>query len=51
MNKKTHQIKAGWYYVFWGLMCAAVLAGQLYVGLSYREMSNSIKEFIELNVE
>tara|TARA_B100001113_G_C21006896_1_gene577472 strand:+ start:207 stop:407 length:201 start_codon:yes stop_codon:yes gene_type:complete len=43
MTNKKHQIKSSWYYIFWGLMSASVVAGQLYVGTGYREMSKSIK--------
>jgi hypothetical protein len=37
------QIKSQWYYVFWGIMAAAVCAGQVYVGLGYREMAEATK--------
>ena len=46
MGKKSHQVKSTWYYFFWGLMSASVVAGQIYVGTGYRSMSNSIKEII-----
>ena len=39
-----HQIKSSWYYIFWGLMSASVVAGQIYVGTGYREMSESFKQ-------
>ena len=32
------------YYTFWGIMTIAVVTGQIYVGLGYREMSNTIQE-------
>ncbi len=32
------------YYTFWGIMTIAVVVGQIYVGLGYREMSNTIQE-------
>jgi len=48
MKKKKHQIKASWYYIFWGIMSASVVAGQIYVGTGYREMSESIRERIIL---
>ena len=41
---KKHQIKSGYYYIFWGLATASVLAGQVYVGSGYRQMSESIEE-------
>jgi len=48
MKKKKHQIKSSWYYIFWGIMSASVVAGQIYVGTGYREMSESIRESIIL---
>ena len=41
---KKHQIKSGYYYIFWGLATASVLFGQLYVGSGYRQMKESIEE-------
>jgi|TARA_R100001530_G_scaffold136083_1_gene115195 hypothetical protein len=46
MNKKQHQIKARWYYIFWSIMSASVVAGQIYVGTGYREMSETIKQAV-----
>lgn len=43
------QIKSHWYYVFWGIATVAVVAGQIYVGSGYRDMSNSFKTYIEVN--
>ena len=43
-KKKQHQVKAGWYYIFWSIMAISVAAGQIYVGTGYREMSESMKE-------
>ena len=37
------QIKSHWYYVFWGIMSVAVVAGQIYVGSGYREMADATK--------
>ena len=48
MQNKRHQIKSSWYYIFWGLMSASVVAGQLYVGSGYREMSESIRSVIQI---
>jgi len=39
----THQVKSNWYYVFWGIMAVAVVGGQIYVGLGYREMAQATK--------
>ena len=40
-NKQRHQIKSGFYYIFWGTATISVLIGQLYVGMGYREMADS----------
>ena len=49
MKNKRHQIKSSWYYIFWGLMSASVVAGQIYVGTGYREMSESIKSVMRID--
>ena len=41
--KKQHQVKSKWYYIFWGAMAVAVVGGQIYVGLGYREMARATK--------
>ena len=52
MSKKAQrsQVKSEWYYFFWSIMAASVVAGQIYVGNGYREMSETLeqtlKEFI-----
>ena len=44
MKKKyLHQVKSSWYYIFWGSMAIAVVGGQIYVGLGYREMAQATK--------
>ena len=40
---KKHQVKSKWYYIFWGTMAVAVVGGQIYVGLGYREMAKATK--------
>ena len=40
---KKHQVKSSWYYVFWGTMAVAVVSGQIYVGLGYRQMAEATK--------
>jgi hypothetical protein len=42
-KKHFHQIKSSWYYIFWGSMAVAVVGGQIYVGLGYREMAQATK--------
>jgi hypothetical protein len=39
-----HQVKAQWYYIFWGIATVSVVMGQLYVGTGYRSMVNAIEE-------
>ena len=41
-NKLKHQVKSNKYYVFWGAATIAVMAGQIYVGTGYRNMSESL---------
>jgi hypothetical protein len=40
---KKHQVKSKWYYIFWGAMAVAVVGGQIYVGLGYRQMAEATK--------
>lgn len=42
MKNKKHQIKSSFYYIFWGTCTFTVLFGQLYVGVGYRIMSESV---------
>ena len=44
---RKHQIKSGYYYIFWGLATVSVVIGQVYVGSGYRQMVNSIEELTE----
>ena len=46
MKNRMHQIKSSWYYIFWGLMSASVVAGQIYVGTGYREKAVSLKKSV-----
>ena len=41
-NKIKHQVKSNKYYLFWGAATIAVMAGQIYVGTGYRNMSESL---------
>ena len=51
-NKKKHQVKSRFYYIFWGTATFSVLAGQLYVGSGYRKMADSVNRiFDEVLVE
>jgi len=40
--KLRAQVKSKWYYIFWGMATASVVAGQIYIGSGYNKMSNSI---------
>ena len=46
-NKLKHQVKSNKYYLFWGAATIAVMAGQIYVGSGYRNMSRSIDSLIK----
>ena len=50
MTCKKHQIKSSRYYLFWGIMAASVVAGQIYVGTGYREMNETLKEFMNYSL-
>ena len=53
-TKLKHQVKSSRYYIFWGAATIAVMAGQIYVGNGYRQMSESIgdlNELIEIKME
>ena len=45
------QVKSRWYYTFWGTATVAVVAGQLYVGTSYRAMAKSMNRWFDTAVE
>ena len=54
LNKKEkirHQLKSRFYYLFWGAATVAVVAGQLYVGTSYRAMSRSMNKWFEETID
>ena len=38
-----HQVKSNQYYIFWATATIAVVIGQIYVGIGYRQMSQEIK--------
>ena len=47
-------MKSSSYYIFWGLATIAVMAGQIYVGNGYRQMSEKVgdlTEIIEIKIE
>ena len=48
MSKLKHQVKSNKYYLFWGACTIAVMAGQIYVGAGYRQMSQDVKDLTEV---
>ena len=48
MSKLKHQIKSNKYYVFWGAATIAVIIGQIYIGLGYRMMTQSVNDLTEV---
>ena len=43
-KKKPHrQLKQRYYYIFWSIATLAVVSGQIYVGLGYRDLVNALK--------
>ncbi len=49
-NKLKHQVKSNMYYIFWGACTFAVMAGQIYVGTGYRNMSKSLDRLVDAYV-
>ena len=48
MSKLKHQIKSNKYYVFWGAATVAVIVGQIYIGIGYRMMTQSVNDLTEV---
>ena len=42
-SELKHQVKSNKYYIFWATATIAVVIGQIYVGVGYRQMSQEIK--------
>ena len=47
-TKLKHQAKSSRYYIFWGAATVAVMAGQIYVGNGYRQMSEKVENLTEM---
>ena len=47
-SKLKHQVKSSRYYIFWGAATVAVMAGQIYVGNGYRQMSEKVGDLTEM---
>ena len=50
-EKKRHQIKSQWYYIFWGTCTVAVCAGQLFVGSGFRRMAESFESVLDSPIQ
>ena len=48
VSKLKHQVKSSKYYLFWGAATIAVMAGQIYVGNGYRQMSEKVGDLTEM---
>ena len=49
-RKLKAQVKTKFYYLFWGTATLSVFAGQLYVGLGYRQMSASLDAWFDKTI-
>ena len=50
-QKKRHQVKSQWYYIFWGTCTVAVCAGQLFVGSGFRRMAESFERVLDSPIQ
>ena len=50
-EKKRHQVKSQWYYIFWGTCTVAVCAGQVFVGGGFRRMAESFDRVLDSPIE
>ena len=48
IKKIKAQIKSNAYYIFWGAATVAVIIGQVYIGIGYRIMTQSIIDLTEV---
>ena len=46
-SKLKHQVKSNQYYIFWAAATVAVVIGQIYVGIGYRQMSIELRNLIQ----
>ena len=49
-TKTKAQMKSSSYYTFWSIATVAVVAGQIYVGTGYREMSKSLDAWFDKTI-
>ena len=50
-EKKRHQVKSQWYYIFWGTATVAVCAGQIFVGSGFRRMAESFEKVLDSSIQ
>ena len=50
ITKVRSQFKSSAYYLFWGTATFAVVAGQIYVGTGYRQMSESLDAWFDKTI-
>ena len=50
-EKKRHQVKSQWYYIFWGTCTVAVCAGQVLVGSGFRRMAESLDKVLDAPIQ
>ena len=48
ISKLKHQVKSNKYYIFWGAATVAVIIGQVYIGIGYRLMTQSVNDLTEV---
>tara|TARA_R100000322_G_scaffold23718_1_gene15650 strand:+ start:2076 stop:2351 length:276 start_codon:yes stop_codon:yes gene_type:complete len=50
-EKIRAQVKSRFYYLFWGTATLSVVAGQIYLGTSYRAMARSMNRWFEETID
>ena len=50
-EKIRAQVKSRFYYLFWGTATLSVVAGQIYVGTSYRSMARSMNRWFDETID
>ena len=50
-EKIRAQVKSRFYYLFWGTATLSVVAGQIYLGTSYRSMAKSMDRWFEETID
>tara|TARA_Y100001938_G_C7857415_1_gene313854 strand:+ start:163 stop:360 length:198 start_codon:yes stop_codon:yes gene_type:complete len=48
MTKKRTQNKENYYYYFWSALTIIVVSGQIYIGNSYRQLSQDLRDLTEV---